>query len=127
MSALFTKLRYKAGMRVCVLGAPSGFSSELTRLPKTIARASTLRGRFDLLHVFVTRQSEIARNVSKWKKALAPGGILWLSYPKGDTIGTDLKRDVLRIQLGEAGLDSVAQVAIDDVWSAIRFKNVDQE
>lgn len=122
MSPLFTKLRYEPGMRVCVLGAPAGFSSELTRLPESVERTSALRGRFDLVHAFVTRRFEITRSASKWRRALAPGGILWVSYPKGDTIGTDLKRDVVRELLADAGLASVAQVAIDDVWSAVRFK-----
>src|SRR5215213_690433 len=98
-------------MRVCVLGAPAGFSAQLTHLPKTVERTSTLRGRFDLIHAFVTRQFEIARSASKWRKSLASGGILWVSYPKGgDTIGTDLKRDVVHDLLSPAGLDGIAQV-----------------
>jgi hypothetical protein len=127
MSPLFTKLRYKPGMRVCVLGAPSGFSAELARLPKTIDRATALRGRFDLVHAFFTRKSQVVRDAPKLKKALEPGGILWISYPKGDALGTDLKRDLLHAVLADAGLDGVSQVAVDDVWSAMRFKVTDAD
>jgi hypothetical protein len=122
MSPLFTKLRYKPGMRVCVVGAPSGFSAELARLPKSIEHTTTLRGRFDLVHAFFTRRSQVVRCAAKLKKALEPGAILWVSYPKGDALGTDLKRDILHATLEEAGLDGVSQVAVDDVWSAMRFE-----
>jgi hypothetical protein len=124
MTPLFQKLRYKPGARVCVLGAPSGFSAKVARLPKSIETTTTLRGHFDLVHTFVTRQSEIVRMAAKLRKALEPNAILWVSYPKGDAIKTDLKRDVLHALLAEAGFDGVSQVAIDEVWSAMRFKVV---
>jgi hypothetical protein len=120
MTPLFTKLRYQTAERVCVLGAPSGFAAELARAK--IAHRTTLRGRFDLVHVFATRQSQLTRMAAKLKSALGEGGILWVSYPKGDALQTDLKRDVLHSLLADAGLDGVSQVAIDDVWSAMRFK-----
>jgi len=53
-----------------------------------------------------------------------PGGILWVSSPKGKAQPTDLKRDILREALAEVGLEAVTQVAIDDVWSALRAKVV---
>jgi hypothetical protein len=126
MAPVFTKLRYKPGMRVCVLGAPSGFSAELARLPKSIDRATALKGRFDLVHAFFTRKAQVLRDAPKLKKALEPGGSLWVSYPKGDALGTDLKRDILHEALSEVGLDGVSQVAVDDVWSAMRFKVIDE-
>ncbi len=122
ISSLFTKLRYEPGMRICVLGAPAGFSAEVARLPKTIDRRTALRGRFDLVHAFFTRKSQVVRDAAKLKRAVEPSGILWISYPKGDALGTDLKRDILHDALAGAGLDGVSQVAVDDVWSAMRFK-----
>jgi hypothetical protein len=122
MSPLFTKLRYKPGMRVCVLGAPSGFSAELARLPKSVKREPALRGHFDLVHAFFTRRAQLARSAQKLGAAIEPDGILWLSYPKGDALGTDLNREIVRETAAVAGLETVAQVAIDDVWSAMRCK-----
>jgi hypothetical protein len=45
---------------------------------------------------------------------------LWVAYPKGNR--TDINRDSLWPILGEYGLRPVAQVAVDDVWSALRFR-----
>jgi hypothetical protein len=122
MSPLFTKLRYKLGTRVCVIGAPSGFSAEVARLPKSIERAAALRGRFDLVHAFFTRKAQLVSSAPKLRAAIEDGGILWISYPKGKALGTDLNRDIIHDLMPAYGLDAIAQVAVDDVWSALRCK-----
>jgi hypothetical protein len=53
---------------------------------------------------------------------VAEGGALWVAYPKAGQLGTDLNRDSLARVLQAAGLEPVAQIAVDDVWSALRFK-----
>jgi hypothetical protein len=47
-------------------------------------------------------------------------GTLWIAYPKANR--TDLNRDTLWPIGGEFGLRPIAQVAIDDIWSALRFR-----
>ena len=47
-----------------------------------------------------------------------------MSYPKGETVPTDLHRDAVRPTLATVGLEVVAPVASDDVWSAWRAKRV---
>ena len=51
---------------------------------------------------------------------LARPEVLWVAYPKGNR--TDLNRDSLWPILGEHGLRPISQVAVDDVWSALRFR-----
>ena len=48
--------------------------------------------------------------------------IAWIAYPKAGQLGTDLNRDVLWKHLLAADIQGVRQVAIDDVWSAMRFR-----
>ena len=36
----------------------------------------------------------------------------------------DLNRDIVRVALQDAGLETVSQVSIDDTWSALRAKAV---
>ncbi len=52
------------------------------------------------------------------------GGILWVCYPKAKALGTDLSRDVVRETVARVGLETVALVAVDGVWSALRCKRV---
>jgi hypothetical protein len=42
--------------------------------------------------------------------------------PKAGRLDTDLNRDSLAAALRERGLRAVRQIAIDDVWSALRFR-----
>lgn len=51
---------------------------------------------------------------------LAQPGTLWVAYPKANR--TDINRDTLWPILTEYGLRPIGQVAIDDVWSALRFR-----
>lgn len=50
-------------------------------------------------------------------------GVFWLCYPKGSSkIPADLNRDILRALLRDQGLEAVSQVALDGIWSAMRFR-----
>jgi len=124
-STLLKKLRYRPGMRVFVTGAPSGFEKELDTLPDDVTRARSLRGKkLDLVQAFYTRKSQVLKDAAKLRDALEPGGILWLTYPKGKTLATDLNRDILRETVAPLGLEAVAIVAVDAQWSALRCKVV---
>jgi hypothetical protein len=60
--------------------------------------------------------------------ALAEGdAILWFCYPKGTSkkYTCDFNRDTGWASLGQLGWEPVRQVAIDDDWSALRFRNPD--
>lgn len=48
--------------------------------------------------------------------------VVWITYPKGNV--TDVNRDVIRTALAEHGWDTVAQVAVDERWSALRVEPV---
>lgn len=121
MSAILKKLRYKPGMRVGVFGAPAGFEAELAAATD-IARAHSREKNLELVQAFFTRRAHLERNTAHLKRCLGPHGILWVCYPKAKALGTDLNRDVVRATLARAGLDAVALVAVDDVWSALRLK-----
>ena len=51
---------------------------------------------------------------------LAGPSVFWVAYPKGNR--TDLNRDSLWPILGEYGMRPISQVAVDEVWSALRFR-----
>jgi hypothetical protein len=125
MHPTLTKLNLKPGDRAFVEGAPEGFAPLLARMVKEgIEVAPKLTGQFRYLQIFATKKAVLLRRVPALRKALEPGGMLWISYPKGGALGTDLNRDILAAALLDLGLDAVRQVAIDDVWSALRFKAV---
>ena len=48
--------------------------------------------------------------------------LAWIAYPKAGQLGTDLNRDILARELTGQGVQPVRQVAIDEAWSALRFR-----
>lgn len=115
---ILEKLRYSPEQRAIVLNAPASYAPTLAGLTLD----DRLEGDFDFIHVFVTHRSDVQRDAQRWREALKDNGILWVSYPKGKSMPTDLNRDSLNRALQDNGLQGVSQVAIDDVWSALRFK-----
>jgi hypothetical protein len=53
---------------------------------------------------------------------LAEPGAFWVAYPKANM--TDINRDTLWPILVEYDMRPAGQVAIDDVWSAMRFRKL---
>lgn len=116
------KLLLKPGSRALILNAPAGY---LEQLPDVVQVEQKPGDRpYDFIHFFATRRDEVLAHGPRLRQALKPGGILWVSYPKGKALPTDLNRDILREALAEVGLEAVTQVAIDDRWSALRAKVV---
>jgi hypothetical protein len=121
MATLAKKLHAKPGMTMCVLDAPAGYQLALGGLDG-VTQMKTPKGQVDILQVFVTRKAQLDKRVAALKAAMGAKSALWVCYPKANGLGTDLNRDILRLGLAEKGLEGVAQIAIDDVWSALRFK-----
>ena len=121
MTPALKKLRYKPGMRVGVVGAPSGFERQVIAA-KEITRAPARAKNLDLVQAFFTRRAHFVRDLPRLTKTLGDGGILWVCYPKAGALGTDWHRDIVRELAAEAGWQTVAAVAVDDVWSALRLK-----
>jgi hypothetical protein len=124
MTTLAKKLHAKSGMTMCVLDAPTGYQLELENLAG-VKQVKSAKGELDILQVFVTRKAQLDSRLPSLIRAMGPRSALWISYPKANALGTDLNRDILRVGLAEKGLTAVAQIAIDDVWSALRFKLTD--
>jgi hypothetical protein len=73
---------------------------------------------------FVTQRAELHRLSRKLSAKAAGDAIFWFAYPKGTSkkYSCDFNRDDGWEVLRQAGFDSVRQVAIDDDWSALRFR-----
>jgi hypothetical protein len=82
-------------------------------------------GSADWILLFARSCAELEQHLPVAQARLAPGGALWVAYRKGGVkAGSDIQRDNLRAFAQTVGLDSVAMVAIDSEWSALRLKQV---
>ena len=114
------KLLLKPGMRVGFVNPPPGHRDLLGPLPEGAGVAD--RGEVDLLLVFARNRADVEAAVPELERVPA-GKLLWIAYPKGGAKkGTDLNRDILWELVKPQGLVGVTLVALDDTWSAMRFK-----
>jgi len=133
LSPLAKKLRFATGHHVAVLNAPEGYISQLSPGPADIKAELGPNDSFDAVLLFVKDVDELRRLGPAAIYAIKPSGLLWITYPKGGKTkgATDLpatpwwvQRDVLGEITGQTGYKAVAFVAIDDNWTALRFKRV---
>lgn len=75
---------------------------------------------YDHIHLFVTSRTEQRERMGALREVLAPRGRLWLSWPKGGGLGTDLSLPRV-IEIGyDLGLVESTCLSIDATWSALR-------
>jgi len=83
--------------------------------------STRLQGKFDYIHLFCTTQKEFNKRFSKLKSHLAVGGMLWVSWPKGGKLDTDLNIKIV-IKLGYGfGLVESTALSINPIWSGLKF------
>jgi hypothetical protein len=74
------------------------------------------------LIVFVIDCDTLEQQRTRIVEAAAINRLTWVSYPKSGQLGTDLNRDSLAAVLKTSGIQPVRQIAINDVWTALRFR-----
>jgi hypothetical protein len=112
--SLAKKLNLKNGMKLRVVGKPNDVDLDDVE--------TTSSGKADGVLVFVKRVADVAGTCGPALEAAKDGRLSWIAYPKAGQLGTDLNRDILWRHLQQQGIQGVRQIAIDDVWSALRFK-----
>jgi hypothetical protein len=117
------KLGMNPGMRALIISPPAGYLKLLAPLPDGLTVSSRSGGMYPFVQVFATRLSEINRLAQRLAKHAAPNALVWVSYPKKTAkLKGDLSRDVIRKAMSGEGWRAVSIVAIDEVWSALRFR-----
>lgn len=124
----FQKLNLKTHPAIFVLNAPESFDPELATLDGVkILRSLEDPGPVEFSIAFITTQKEIDSLAKKIAKKVKGDAIVWFAYPKGTSkkYKCEVNRDTGWKALGDAGFEPVRQVAIDEDWSATRFRRVE--
>jgi predicted SnoaL-like aldol condensation-catalyzing enzyme len=123
MSSTVKKLGLKPGMRALVVGAPPGYVDSLAPLPDRVEISQNLSSTHEFVQFFATNKSDITKSGKKLVQSAAPGGLVWITYPKKTSgVDSDLSRETVWAAMEGTGWRPVSQIAIDDVWSALRFR-----
>ncbi|HEX5094886.1 MAG TPA: DUF3052 domain-containing protein [Acidimicrobiia bacterium] len=116
------KLGIKAGAKVALVRAPSGFEKELQPLPDNVLLREQARGAQDVVLFFATRRAELERRFATLARSVSPAGGLWIAWPKRTAcVATDLSENIVRDVGLEHGLVDNKVCAVDDTWSGLRF------
>lgn len=128
MEALFKKLNFKEQRKVLFAAAPESMAEAIAwmRSRAEVLIDDSTATDCDFAMGFATTQAGLDA-LSQQLAAAVPGdGIIWICYPKGSSkkYKCEFNRDTGWTVLGTLGFEPVRQVAVDDDWSALRFRRV---
>lgn len=127
MNALAKKLQIKPNSSWLLQNAHAGFIDTLAPLPDGAGLAFNTAGNFDGILLFVTNSIELATELKVITPLLKENTVLWIIYPKKTSkIKTDLEMMGGWDAPAEYGLRPVASAAVNETWTALRFKPVEQ-
>ena len=117
------KLGVKPGTTILLINAPKDYAGWIGPLPDGAAFvAKPAKGGCAFVHLFVASAKELARDLPKARRAIAPDGMIWVSwYKKSAKIPTDVTEDTVRNLALEGDLVDVKVCAVTDIWSGLKL------
>jgi hypothetical protein len=125
MSTVFAKLNLKDQRQILVLDAPGSFESQLAALKGVeIIRDLKKAKEVTFSLAFVTNQEQINALAPAIARKAEGDAVVWFAYPKGTSkkYKSQIDRDNGWNALGHEGFEPVRMVAIDEDWSAKRYR-----
>lgn len=119
-------MQLKPGEKIYLLNTPDGYAEILGKLPEKAAIVPALQNDLDVIQLFTAKQADLEKHLPELRKRLKADGKLWVSYPKETSkkYQSEINRDSIAAYAISVGLQPVRQIAIDEDWSALRFKIV---
>jgi hypothetical protein len=124
---LAKKLGIKDNFRAALLHVPDEVQSELRDalgkcLIQPFTRQNSKNKDLDFIFFFAKSRAGLELELLPAAHALAPAGMLWISWPKKSSgVATDLTENLVRLSGLDAGLVDVKVCAVTDVWSGLKF------
>jgi hypothetical protein len=126
MTEVFKKLNFKSQTPILVLAAPKSFQPELDAMQGETEVHLTPRAgsKYGFAIAFAAMKADLVKAARLVVPLAGKEPVLWFAYPKqtSKAYTSDLNRDLCWEALDPLGLQPVRQIAIDDDWSALRFK-----
>ena len=128
MDPLLKKLNFKDQKQVVLFNLPTDLGDLATAfaLLAQVHKDFTTVEKADFTIAFATKQEQVDAAAELIAQNTEGDAVVWLAYPKGSSkrYKCDFNRDNGWTKLGALGFEPVRQVAIDDDWSALRFRRV---
>jgi len=126
---LLEKLQLKEEKNLLIQGLPSSIEKQFVKLTFSKGVTPLLKNRkIDFALVFAVNQKQLAGILKDVIPALQNDAKFWIAYPKlTSKIASDLSRDKNWDFVSDYGFEAVRMIALDNVWSAGRFKKSDED
>ena len=120
---LAKKLGIKDDFRAALLHVPEDVKTELHDAFAKCRIQNIKNSRdLDFIFLFAKSRAGLAFELLPAARALAPAGMLWISWPKKSSgVATELSEGIVRTIGLESGLVDVKVCAIDATWSGLKF------
>lgn len=127
--SLLEKLQLKEEKNLLIQGLPSSIEKQFIKLTFSKGVTPLLKKRkIDFALVFAVNQRQLAGILKDVVPALQVDAKFWIAYPKlTSKIASDLSRDKNWDFVSDYGYEAVRMIALDNVWSAGRFKKPEPE
>jgi len=117
---LVQKLGIKPGFCIFVDGLSAPYRDLVGELPDGVSIASTAKAPLDMVHLFAAEAKGLGTKLRSYRKAIAPDGMIWASWPKkASGVATDVT-EALETALAN-GLVDIKICAVSDVWSGLKL------
>ncbi|UPK37026.1 DUF3052 domain-containing protein [Bradyrhizobium sp. 186] len=119
---LVQKLGIKPGFCIFADGLSVAYDDIVGDLPDGVRIMRVAKAPLDLVHLFATEAKGLAAKLRGYRKAIAPDGMIWASWPKkASGVATDVTETVVRETALANGLVDIKVCAVDDVWSGLKL------
>ncbi len=128
INPIIKKLQFKdQGQEVLIINAPKAYDEIKSAFTGEVHEMASKES-YDFVQVFGTMNEDLRLLAQEAVSHIKEDGLLWLCYPKKSSKvykGSDCSRDTVAGLLSNEGYEPVRQVAIDEDWSALRFRRVE--
>ncbi len=127
MAKLSKKLHMRPGQTALIINPPGEFEELVGGYPKDFELVEEGATNVEFVMLFALDKADLHQLGPKAILAIKHDAILWFAFPKrGSGLDTDLSGDVGWDVINAAGLRGVAQISLDETWSALRFRPADK-
>lgn len=120
-TALLSKLQIKAGAKLWLINVPRALAEEISAGAE-VEIVHEADG-YDGVLAFFGTAAEVPALMPRILAQMPHDGLLWVAYRKGPQAkAAGLNRDLGWESLSAAGWRPVRAVALDNTWSALRFR-----
>lgn len=126
MKTVFQKLQLKYQNPILILNHPEMFNNHISLLDDIKVDIEINSINYDFVLVFVMEELQVEKSIKDLISVLKEDATLWFAYPKKSSkkYKATISRDEGWKSLGNLGFEGVSLIAIDEDWSALRFRKI---